>query len=508
MANDEFPTFKRGCNHEEEKESNCRVSHNKKEWEKEIKSKIRFSEKYAFHFHLTIVCPDDLDRDAKKCVGKFQDDFEESADGDGKSSGDEDYSDDGDEGTEGYKLGGYHPVSIGEKFNTKYIILEKLGWGHFSTVWMAYDRKAAAEGGQEFIALKIQKSASHYREAAMDEIELLNCVMSMAKSEAVRNEHGTDYKPCIVMLLDYFDHSGPHGKHVCMCFEILGENLLKVIKKYDYRGIPISVVKNFIRQICAGLDFLHRHCSIIHTDLKPENILVATAPPIPNMEYVKILTAGGKGKEKMHHIQQGGKCSDEGDFVPEGLSAEDRKKLKKKLKKKRQQVRKSDAKKRVNRRKPCKGMSAEKVMKEMFLMELDSYPRNTETGHPNRGEILDVSFSSLEHEDLNRKEFCQFETAKNEVLDPQVLSGYITSQSSNNLLVTEGDTVMPTWMRPSLFSFINLLSHENEIGVHRRLLDTAHRETEILFDQSIQIVPDQWIPPPAELCARISMVMN
>jgi serine/threonine-protein kinase SRPK3 len=34
-----------------------------------------------------------------------------------------------------------------------------------------------------------------------------------------------------------------------MVFESLGSNLLALIKKYDYKGIPISVVKYLARQV-------------------------------------------------------------------------------------------------------------------------------------------------------------------------------------------------------------------------------------------------------------------
>lgn len=58
-----------------------------------------------------------------------------------------DYSDDvesihsdEEEDIEDYKKGGYHPVNIGDRFdNNRYIVLRKLGWGHFSTVWLALD---------------------------------------------------------------------------------------------------------------------------------------------------------------------------------------------------------------------------------------------------------------------------------------------------------------------------------------------------------------------------------
>lgn len=35
--------------------------------------------------------------------------------------------------------GGYHPVKIGDLFNNKYHVIRKLGWGHFSTVWLCWD---------------------------------------------------------------------------------------------------------------------------------------------------------------------------------------------------------------------------------------------------------------------------------------------------------------------------------------------------------------------------------
>ena len=36
-------------------------------------------------------------------------------------------------------LGGYHPVRMGETYNSS-VVVRKLGWGHFSTVWCAWNR--------------------------------------------------------------------------------------------------------------------------------------------------------------------------------------------------------------------------------------------------------------------------------------------------------------------------------------------------------------------------------
>lgn len=54
-----------------------------------------------------------------------------------------------------------------------------------------------------------------------------------------------------------------------MVFEILGVNLLEVLKRYDYKGLPLDLVKEITRQVLMGLDFLNRICNVIHTDLKP-----------------------------------------------------------------------------------------------------------------------------------------------------------------------------------------------------------------------------------------------
>jgi serine/threonine-protein kinase SRPK3 len=46
------------------------------------------------------------------------------------------------EDEEDYVKGGYHPVHVGDKFSDgRYLIVRKLGWGHFSTVWLARDIK-------------------------------------------------------------------------------------------------------------------------------------------------------------------------------------------------------------------------------------------------------------------------------------------------------------------------------------------------------------------------------
>nr|XP_057930939.1 SRSF protein kinase 2 isoform X1 [Doryrhamphus excisus] len=160
-----------------------------------------------------------------------------------------------------YCKGGYHPVKIGDLFNGRYHVIRKLGWGHFSTVWLCWDIQV-----KNFVAMKVVKSAQHYTETALDEIKLLRCVR---ESDPVDPN-----KEMVVQLIDDFKISGLNGIHVCMVFEVLGHHLLKWIIKSNYQGLPLPCVKSIIRQVLQGLDYLHTKCKIIHTDIKPENILM------------------------------------------------------------------------------------------------------------------------------------------------------------------------------------------------------------------------------------------
>lgn len=40
-----------------------------------------------------------------------------------------------------YKPGGYHPLSMFDVLHGQYSAILKLGWGHFSTVWLCWDMK-------------------------------------------------------------------------------------------------------------------------------------------------------------------------------------------------------------------------------------------------------------------------------------------------------------------------------------------------------------------------------
>lgn len=103
----------------------------------------------------------------------------------------------------------------------------------------------------------------------------------------------------VVQLLNSFMHYGANGDHFIMVFEILGVNLLEIMKRYDYKGIPMPLVRRIAKQVLIGLDYLHRICKIIHTDLKPENCIVAL-----NNEELGDIVKNGKIMKKRKKYEQ------------------------------------------------------------------------------------------------------------------------------------------------------------------------------------------------------------
>jgi serine/threonine-protein kinase SRPK3 len=93
------------------------------------------------------------------------------------------------------------------------------------------------------------------------------------------------YQDNLVRLIDYFYHpaQGPsRGEHACLVFEILGPNLLSFLEAHvetvrlrkgdavpgEAGGLPLNLVKEFAKQMLAGIAYLHDFCRHIHTDLK------------------------------------------------------------------------------------------------------------------------------------------------------------------------------------------------------------------------------------------------
>ncbi|MCJ1472209.1 hypothetical protein MMC13_000856 [Lambiella insularis] len=160
------------------------------------------------------------------------------------------------ENIERYRVGGYHPIRLDDEFsNGRYRIVHKLGYGTFSTVWLARDRVE-----NRYVSLKI-----------------LTALSTDNSSESTIRNHlgqGSLHHPgrgFILSLLDEFSIDGPNGKHKCIVSEIAGASVREEKECNEQDLLPVKVAREVTAQLALGLAYIHS-CGVLHGDLHTHNI--------------------------------------------------------------------------------------------------------------------------------------------------------------------------------------------------------------------------------------------
>lgn len=156
---------------------------------------------------------------------------------------------------------GHFEFSLGDNLTPRYKILSKMGEGTFGRVLECWDRQT-----RDYVAIKVVRSISKYRDAAMIEIDVLE--------KLAKNDKGESH---CVQILTWFDYRN----HICIVFERLGPSLFDFLRRNEYSPFPVDLVREFGRQLLESVAYMH-DLRLIHTDLKPENILLVSS------EYVKL----------------------------------------------------------------------------------------------------------------------------------------------------------------------------------------------------------------------------
>lgn len=171
-----------------------------------------------------------------------------------------------------YKEGGYITVKPGAVVHSRYVMLQKLGWGQFSTVWLAYDARYATQGRgphEAFVAIKVTKCHQRVLEISQYEVSLLRYMEARLPKRA-----------SVSTILNCFDTTGDYGSHMCMTMPLWGPNLLCVIdhmRRHQRRRSPneVLLIKEIVASVLVSLYELSQ-LNILHTDIKPENVLAAS----------------------------------------------------------------------------------------------------------------------------------------------------------------------------------------------------------------------------------------
>jgi hypothetical protein len=138
----------------------------------------------------------------------------------------------------------YYPVCIGEVLANRYCILHKLGWGGFSTVWMAYDMQEKKD-----VALKILTSGRDGDRVIF------------AQNEIIRRAHD---RSNLVIYHSTFQLRGPNNNlHGVLGLPLIGPNLQSNRYKMPLSShMPMRM--SAARQLLLALKSLH-DAGIVHS---------------------------------------------------------------------------------------------------------------------------------------------------------------------------------------------------------------------------------------------------
>lgn len=138
---------------------------------------------------------------------------------------------DGAESLENYCPGGFHPIMIGDVLRGRYRIVDKLGFGGYSTVWLALDTCL-----HRYVAVKVGTACS-----SMQESKILRALASP----------GHDSIP---IPLDEFELNGPNGTHLCYTMIPAQCNLREASFS---RLFPLEVTRALSGRLTLVIAYMH-----------------------------------------------------------------------------------------------------------------------------------------------------------------------------------------------------------------------------------------------------------
>ncbi len=152
---------------------------------------------------------------------------------------------------ERYCAGQYHPVQLGDEYSDgRYCVVHKLGYGSYSTVWLAKDRRS-----NKYVALKIIIADDS---ASSNEGRILR----LLEQHRISNPgvHGEEY---VSRILDEFSIDGPNGRHICLVSEPAGGSVAESKEAGLRWRFPLHIARGIAARVILGLNFVHS-AGIVH----------------------------------------------------------------------------------------------------------------------------------------------------------------------------------------------------------------------------------------------------
>ncbi|KAL6803562.1 kinase-like domain-containing protein [Trichoderma sp. SZMC 28012] len=188
-----------------------------------------------------------------------------------------------------YCHGGYHPVHLNDFLcEGRYRILDKLGFGSFSTVWLARD-----EVKDTYVSIKIVVAEQSHNHNG--ELQILQAITRTGDPTHPGHKH-------VSHLLDSFYHEGPSGRHLCIVLELLGPKISSVVNRRPNYRLDGRLARRISSQLLLAVDYI-RSCGVAHGDIHLGNVLfqvsdLSIIPTIDDSRIGKVSRKDGSPSEK------------------------------------------------------------------------------------------------------------------------------------------------------------------------------------------------------------------
>lgn len=140
-----------------------------------------------------------------------------------------------------YCKGGYHPIAIGNCLHDRYRIVHKLGFGSYSTTWLARDVQQS-----KYVAVKVGTSDNDGKEVE---------ILAQLTRPTIRNEDRG--KAMILPVLDRYSVSGPNGVHPCFVTTPAQCSLVDAEQAPRSRLFQLDVARSLAAQLVMAVAYTH-----------------------------------------------------------------------------------------------------------------------------------------------------------------------------------------------------------------------------------------------------------
>jgi serine/threonine-protein kinase SRPK3 len=138
-----------------------------------------------------------------------------------------------------YRPGGYHPIEINQSIHAIYRVIDKLGCGSYSAIWLARDEKLS-----NYVAITIGTADSNEKK--------VDILTSLGRSSPALGKLAASL---FLPVLDRFSISGPNGIHPSFVTLPAGGSLSTATSNFGL--FQLQVARSISAQLAFAVAYIH-----------------------------------------------------------------------------------------------------------------------------------------------------------------------------------------------------------------------------------------------------------